>query len=147
MNENMKQCCTFKVNGFLFGVDVLSVREIVENQRATKVPLSSVNIAGLINLRGEIVTSIDLRHRFPMGKTIPGENPMNIVVITGEGPISLVVDEVGDVIDMDPTCLEPTPDSLRTEVRELISGVYKMDGRLMLILDVESAVNVTEQVA
>jgi purine-binding chemotaxis protein CheW len=72
---------------------------------------------------------------------------MNIVVMTEAEPISLVVDAVGDVIDIDPGCLGPAPDSLRGDIRELISGVYKMEGKLMLILAVEAAVNITEQVS
>lgn len=146
MNENMKQCCTFWVNGFLFGLDVLQVREIVEFQKSTPVPLTSENIDGLINLRGEIVTSIDLRKRFPMGESKAESRSMNIVVMTQDEAISLVVDEVGDVIDVEPEKFEPTPDTLRPEVKELVAGVYKMDSRLMLILDVDTAVTLSEQV-
>jgi len=138
----MNQCCTFWVNGYLFGVDVLEVREIVEFQKSTPVPLSNHMIDGLINLRGEIVTSIDLRRRFPSGHKAENKEPMSIVVITEEAPISLIVDEVGDVIDTDTKKLEKTPDTLQQEIRELISGVYKLENQLMLILDVQQAVKV-----
>jgi len=137
----MNQCCTFWVNGYLFGVDVLDVREIVEYQRSTRVPLSNANIDGLINLRGEIVTSIDLRKRFPQAKTKATKDPMSIVVFTKEGPISLVVDEVGDVIETDANRIENTQETLHSDVRKLISGVYKMDDQLMLVLDVQAAVD------
>lgn len=136
----MNQCCTFWVNGYFFGVDVLNVREIVEFQKSTPVPLSDEMIDGLINLRGEIVTSIDLRKRFSYGKNHENKEPMSIVVITDECPVSLIVDAVGDVIDVDIERFENTPDTLDAGVRDLISGVYKMDRQLMLILDVKSAV-------
>lgn len=141
----MNQCCTFWVNGYMFGVDVLDVREIVEYQRSTKVPLSNTTIDGLINLRGEIVTSIDLRKRFPQAKSKPQNDPMSIVVFTKEGPISLVVDEVGDVIDTDSKRIENTQETLHSDVRKLISGVYKMDSQLMLVLDVHAAVDIHNQ--
>ncbi len=141
----MEQCCTFWVNGYLFGIDVLKVREIVEFQKSTPVPLSNEIIDGLINLRGEIVTSLDLRKRFPIGNRKETQEPMSIVVITDESPISLIVDEVGDVIDTDFSRMENTPDTLQPQVKSLISGVYKLDRQLMLILDVGSAVNLEEK--
>lgn len=141
----MEQCCTFWVNGYLFGIDVLKVREIVEFQKSTPVPLSNEIIDGLINLRGEIVTSLDLRKRFPIGNRKETQEPMSIVVITDESPISLIVDEVGDVIDTDFSRMENTPDTLQPQVKNLISGVYKLDRQLMLILDVGSAVNLEEK--
>ncbi|MCG8527326.1 MAG: chemotaxis protein CheW [Opitutales bacterium] len=141
----MEQCCTFWVNGYLFGIDVLKVREIVEFQKSTPVPLSNEIIDGLINLRGEIVTSLDLRKRFPIGNRKETQEPMSIVVITDESPISLIVDEVGDVIDTDFSRMENTPDTLQPQVKSLISGVYKLDRQLMLILDVGAAVNLEEK--
>lgn len=144
MHEPIKQCCTFTVNGFLFGVDVLQVREVVESQYYTTVPLASSKTHGLLNLRGEIVTSIDLRDRFSAGDAEPSGDYMNVVVITEEDPISLVVDEMGEVIDIDPELIEPTPDTVQMSVKNLIKGVYKLDTRLMLILDVEAAVAIEE---
>ena len=141
----MEQWCTFWVNGYLFGIDVLKVREIVEFQKSTPVPLSNEIIDGLINLRGEIVTSLDLRKRFPIGNRKETQEPMSIVVITDESPISLIVDEVGDVIDTDFSRMENTPDTLQPQVKSLISGVYKLDRQLMLILDVGAAVNLEEK--
>jgi purine-binding chemotaxis protein CheW len=144
----MNQCCTFRVNGYLFGVDVLRVREIVEYQRSTPVPLSSANVNGLINLRGEIVTAIDLRKRFSHAHECfdgGSEKRINVVVVSQDEPVCLVVNEVGEVMDVDASRIEEPPMSLNAEVQAFIDGVYKLEQELMLILNVEAAVDIVEQ--
>ncbi len=136
------QCCTFYVNGLYFGVDVLRVREIVRYQKMTHVPLSNDVIQGLINLRGEIVTAIDLRMLLEGNAKEGNDEPMNVVVMCDGNPVSLLVDEVGDVVDVDVTQLEEPPDTLDAGAHKLVENVYKMDGKLMHILNIDQAVNI-----
>ena len=95
-------------------------------------------IEGLINLRGQIVTAIDMRRRLLLPAR-PADHPgsMNIVVRTADGAVSLLVDEIGDVLDMDPSTYERPPDNLALAARDLIRGVYKLNDRLLLVLDEE----------
>jgi purine-binding chemotaxis protein CheW len=134
------QFSTFFLRDLYLGVEVLKVQELIRFQEMTRVPLASDVVRGLINLRGQIVTAIDLRRQFGMAPLEPGRDPMNVVVRTEEGAVSLLVDEIGDVVDVDGQQFERAPDTLRGRARELVTGVYKLDGRLLLVLDVLQAV-------
>src|ERR1700685_3941223 len=92
------QYCTFFVDGHYFGLDVLNVQEIIRYQEMTRVPLAPPVVQGLINLRGQIVTAIDLRLRLELKERPPGQLPVNVVVQTEDGAVSLLVDEIGDVL-------------------------------------------------
>jgi purine-binding chemotaxis protein CheW len=102
----------------------------------TRVPLSAPEVGGLINLRGQIVTAIDVRRRLQLPARPDGQLPMNVVISTGEQPVSLLVDEIGDVVDADSEAFESVPETLVGVARDLVSGVYKLKDRLLLILDV-----------
>src|SRR4051794_39425221 len=91
------QFCTFYLDGSFFGVEVQHVQEVIRYQELTRVPLASPVIRGLINLRGQIVTAIDLRRRLGLADRPAGVLPMNVVVRSEEGAVSLLVDEIGDV--------------------------------------------------
>ncbi len=108
----------------------------------TAVPLSRPGVEGLINLRGQIVTAIDLRTQLGLGPAEEGQLPMNVVVRTSEWTASLLVDEIGDVVDIDPTFVEPPPATLPASSREYIQSVFKMEDRLLLLLDPDQAVRV-----
>jgi purine-binding chemotaxis protein CheW len=136
------QFSTFFVANLFFGVDVLHVQEVLRFQPMTPVPQAPPVIEGLINLRGQIVTAIDLRRRLQMPRLSGDQLPMNIVVSTTDGAVSLLVDEIGDVLDMDASTYESPPDNLDPATRELITGVYKMKDGLLLVLDTEKAVEV-----
>ncbi len=139
------QYCTFYLDGHYFGLDVLKVQEIIRFQEMTRVPLAPPVIRGLINLRGQIVTAIDLRRRLEM-KDRPNEHlPVNVVVQTDDGAVSLLVDEIGDVLEVPEKSFERPPEMLTGPARELIRGAYKLADRLLLILDTERTVNVTEK--
>jgi purine-binding chemotaxis protein CheW len=129
------QFCTFYVNGLYFGLEVTCIQEVIRYQPLTVVPLTTGLIAGLINLRGQIVTALDLRYRLGLPPRGTDERPINVVVRTPDGPVSLLVDEIGDVIGVDGDTFEPTPETLSIEARELIRGAYKLKGRLLLVLD------------
>jgi purine-binding chemotaxis protein CheW len=135
------QFSTFFVADLFFGVDVLRVQEVLRFQPMTRVPQAPEVIEGLINLRGQIVTAIDMRRRLGLPARADGQTPMNMVVRTDEGAVSLLVDEIGDVLDVDESMYERPPENLDRAARELIDGVYKLKDRLMLVLDTERTVD------
>ncbi len=137
------QFSTFFVADLFFGVDVLHVQEVLRSQQMTFVPQAPAVIEGLINLRGQIVTAIDMRRRLGLSERPGGQAPMNIVVRTSDGAVSLLVDEIGDVLDMDAASYERPPQNLDSTAKELIRGVYKMKDRLLLVLDEERTVDLT----
>lgn len=139
--SDSKQFCTFFINGLFFGVEVLKVQEVIRYQEMTSVPLASQTIQGLINLRGQIVTAIDLRRRLELPPRGTEELPMNVVVRSDDGAVSLLVDEIGDVVEISEEIRERPPETLRGVARELVTGVYKLKERLLLILDTEKTVN------
>jgi purine-binding chemotaxis protein CheW len=135
------QYATFFVADLFFGVDVLRVQEVLRFQQMTRVPLAPDVIEGLINLRGQIVTAIDMRRRLGLPPRAGGQTPMNMVVRTADGAISLLVDEIGDVLDVDAAAYERPPENLEPAARDLIRGVYKLKDRLLLVLDAERTVD------
>jgi purine-binding chemotaxis protein CheW len=135
------QYSTFFVADLFFGVDVLRVQEVLRFQQMTRVPQAPDVIEGLINLRGQIVTAIDMRRRLRLPPRAGDQTPMNIVVRTDDGAVSLLVDEIGDVLDVDEVTYERPPENLDPAARELIRGVYKLKDRLLLVLDAERAVD------
>jgi len=134
------QFCTFFLDGLFFGVEVQTVQEVIRYQEMTRVPLAPPVISGLINLRGQIVTAIDLRRRVGLCDRPPSQQPMNVVVRTGDGVISLLVDEIGDVVEVEPDLFERPPETLQGAARDLIRGACKLKDRLLLVLDAEQAV-------
>jgi purine-binding chemotaxis protein CheW len=136
MSMASQQFCTFVLQGEFFGVPVEQVQEVIRYQEMTRVPLVSDAVAGLINLRGQIVTAIELRQCLGMPRRAAGELPMNVVVRTGDGPVSLLVDEIGDVIEVSTDAYESTPQNMPAREKEMVEGVYKLDGRLLLVLEV-----------
>jgi purine-binding chemotaxis protein CheW len=135
-----RQFCTLHLAGHLFGVPVERVQEVISAQTMTPVPLAHAVIGGLINLRGQIVTAIDLRARLEFDARAEGEVPMNVVVQTPSGVVSLLVDGIGDVVDVHNTAFEAPPETLTGVAKELILGVYKFDEQLLLELDIDAAV-------
>ena len=139
----MFQYCTFLLDGHLFGVDVASVQEVLKQQDLTPVPRAPREVAGLINLRGQIVTTLDLRTRLGLPERPAGSDSVSVVVRAADGsPVSLVVDRIGDVLHVDATSLEAPPDTVPADVRALVTGICKLENRLMLRLDTEKAVRV-----
>ena len=142
MTEN-QQYCTFYLDGHFFGVEVMKVQEVLRYQEMTRVPLAPEEVRGLINLRGHIVTAIDMRRRLRFPERPADEPPMNVVVRTDDGEVSLLVDEIGDVVEVDEGSFERPPETINSEARELVRGVYKLQDKLLLILDGEKVVNLT----
>jgi purine-binding chemotaxis protein CheW len=137
-----RQYCTFYVNDVLFGVDVLNVQEVLRYQHMTEVPLAASEIRGLINLRGQIITAIDLRNRMKLPPREDDQKPMNVVIQTDGEVVSFLVDSIGDVLEVDDETFEPAPPTVDDSTRELVTGVYKLDGTLLMVLDSAKAAEV-----
>ena len=137
-----RQFTTFYADERYFGIDVMKVQEVLRYQEMTRAPLAPAEIRGLINLRGQIVVALDLRRRLGLPDRAEGSLPMNVVVRSDDASISLLVDEIGDVLEVDEDLFEEPPETLRTG-REFVRGAYKLDGRLLLELDMEKVIDVT----
>lgn len=139
--------CTFFLQDQFLGVPVQEVQEVNRYQEMTRVPLAPAVIRGLINLRGQIVMVIDLRRRFGMDERPDSQLPMNIVVRAKEGAVSLLVDDIGDVLELEEQKLKTPPETLQGSARDLVRGVYMLQNRLMLVLDTERAVGNEKSIA
>jgi len=137
------QFATFFLNGYMFGIEVRQVQEVLRAQEMTRVPLAPDGVEGLINLRGQIVTAIDLRTRLNLPLRAAGDQPMNMVVRSDDGAVSLLVDEIGDVVDVEADAFERPPDNIDATTRDLVTGVFKLKDRLLLVLDTRKALAVT----
>jgi len=145
--DTEKQFCTFYLDKQFFGVEVSQVQEVLRYQEMTEVPQAPPVVNGLINLRGQIVTALDLRQRLEMPARSDDQLPMNVVVRTSDGVVSLLVDEIGDVLELSEEAFERPPDTISGVTRHLVTGVYKLEERLLLILDTEKAVNLEAETA
>ena len=143
MAMETRQLCTFFLDGHHLGIDVTQVQEVIRSQELTTVPLAPREILGLINLRGQIVSALDLRRRLGLPDRPEGQPPMNVVIRTPDGSLSLLVDAIGDVVEVHETDFEAPPDTMRGLPRLLIRGAYKLDGGLLALLDTDTAVDLT----
>jgi len=138
------QFCTFYLDKLLFGVELKGVQEVIRSLDMTKVPLAPAVVSGLINLRGQIVTAVDLRQRLELEPRPANMSARNVVVRSEDGAVSLLVDEIGDVVEVEETSFEPPPETLRGSVRAMILGVHKLNDRLLHVLDIEKACQMSE---
>lgn len=127
---------SFRVGGQLLGMPVRVVQEVLTAQRITPVPMARPEVAGFLNLRGQIVTAVDLRARLGLSPRSDGEEAMNVVARDREELFSLLVDEVGDVIEVSADMFEPPPPTLASRWRDVCAGVYRLRGELLVSIDV-----------
>lgn len=139
------QFCTFYLSDLFFGVEVENVQEVFRYQDMTRVPLAPTAVRGLINLRGQIITAIDLRSRLGMEDWSEDKLPMNVVVRTEEGVVSLLVDAIADVLEVPEEEFESPPDTIDEITRELVRGIYKLQDKLLLVLDTKKTVHVGQE--
>lgn len=139
-----RQYCTFYLGEQCYGLDVLAVQEVVRSKPLTRVPLAHPVVRGLMNLRGQIVTAIDLRRRLDLPPRDNERESVNVVLRTEDGSVALLVDEVGEVLDVADEQFERPPETLTGSSRHLIQGVYKLPDRLLVILDSKQIVSVPE---
>jgi purine-binding chemotaxis protein CheW len=136
---NERLFATFYVDGDHYGVDALDVQEVLRHQPMTTVPLAADEVRGLINLRGQVVVAVDLRRRLGLAPLEDEHTSMNLVVRTEDGPVSLLVDRIGDVLRVDEDELESAPETVQGVQRELLLGILKLDAGLLHVLDVAKA--------
>lgn len=130
-----RMLCTFHVADLFLGLDVASVQEVLRGQEVTRLPLASAAVRGIINLRGRIVPAVDLRRCLDLEPAPAGMEAATIVVRAPETAVSLLVDDVGDVLAFSEEAFSRTPETMRPGARELMHGVFALDDRLLLELD------------
>lgn len=116
---------------------VLAIRDVLRAQAITRIPLAAPEIAGSLNLRGRIVTAIDLRARLGLPRDVPAHKLMSVVIELGSELYSLLVDEVGDVVHLPAGAVLPNPPTLDPAWHRVSAGVWRDEGRLVVLLDVE----------
>src|ERR1700676_1769016 len=134
-----QQFCTFYLENYLFGIELLKVQEVIQSLEITEVPLAPFAVRGLMNLRGQIVIAVDLRRQLELPERPDGQPPMDVVVRTGEDAVSLLVDGIGDVVEVGAETFEPPPETLHGRFRTVILGVHKLEKQLMHVLDTDRA--------
>jgi purine-binding chemotaxis protein CheW len=142
-----QQFCTFYLDKLMFGVELEKVQEVIRYLEITEIPLAPRVVSGLMNLRGQIVTGLDLRRRLDLRDRPEETHPMNVVIRSADGAVSLLVDEIGDVVEVTEESFERPPETLHGKVREVILGVHKLERHLMHVLNTEKACETSDQVA
>ncbi|WP_026421659.1 chemotaxis protein CheW [Actinokineospora inagensis] len=135
---------TFEVADQLFGLEVGEVQEVLAFSEYTPVPLAPGHVGGLFNLRGQVIAALDLRVRLGEPAVVRTGPAMNVIVRTDDESVSLLVDRIGDVVELEDTAAEPIPDTLSGPARELITAAFPLAKRLMLALDARAAVRGSE---
>lgn len=139
------QICTFVLADRTYALPVDQIQEVVRQLECTPVPLAPGAVRGLANLRGQITMAIDLRRRLALPARPPGAAGVNIVVRSEDGPVCLIVDEVGDVLEVPGSALERPPDTLREGLRQVVRGLCKLEDKLVLLLDTSRAIDLGSQ--
>jgi purine-binding chemotaxis protein CheW len=137
--------CTFYLGHLYLGIEIDRVQEVIRRQTITRVPQSPIEVAGLINLRGKIVTALDLYKRFNLQTNQRHGDLINVVVHSQHGLVSLLVEGIGDVVEAHERDLEPPPGTLQSISHDLIRGVFKLEESLLLVLDTDAITDLTTQ--
>ncbi len=132
-----RQFATFRVDGLLLGIDVLQVQEVLNYQPMTPVPLAPRMVQGLINLRGQIIIALDLRRALCLPPLHADALPMNVVLQSEDGAVSLLVDEIGDVLEVRQADYADVPENMPEEQKANLAGVYQLEQGLMLVLNTD----------
>jgi purine-binding chemotaxis protein CheW len=145
----MNQFTTFYLNDTYFGIDIQTVREIIRHRLTTPIPLAPPDICGLIDLRGQIIPVVDLQSRLgiPNDSSLPAiadEDRYNIILRDDNELVSLLVSDIGDVLELSDEDFEPPIATLQGAIRSFVRGAYKLDDRLLLILDPEKVLEAKE---
>lgn len=137
--QESNQYATFSVAGHNLAIHVLDVQEVLRNQDLRRVPLAPDAVDGLINVRGQIVPAVDMRTVLQLPRRQPDITPASVVVRTEHGAVSLQVDEIGDVIELDASSFEAPPRNVEPGLRRLLRGVHKLKTGLLLVIDIQKA--------
>ena len=126
---------TFEIGGQLFGVPIDEVQDVFKPVRLTPVPLAHADVAGVLNLRGRIVTMIDCRTHLGMERR-PSEDVMAVGVEKAGESYGLLIDSIGDVLSLEPTAFEPNPVNLDPRWRAVSKGVFRLEKRLLIVINI-----------
>jgi len=140
-NESLQEYVTVQIADQLFGIPVLEVHDVLRDLTLTKIPLSSPEVAGVLNLRGRIVTAIDVRKRLSLPSLPDGEKSMSVVVECKGEPYSLLIDNVGEVLGLNPADMQQNPVTLDSRWREVSAGIYRLEDKLLVILQIDRLLN------
>ncbi len=132
-----RQFCSFIVENLLLGADVREVQEVVRSLEITEVPSAPRAVRGLANLRGQVIEVIDLRRCLGIADSALGHALFHLIFRTPDGPISLLVDQVGSVIEISEDSPAVSPETLKGRMREIVSLVYQLPDRLLPVLDMD----------
>ncbi|NCC22451.1 MAG: chemotaxis protein CheW [Alphaproteobacteria bacterium] len=136
---------TLYISNQLFGIPVLQVQDVLGTQRVTRIPLAPPEVAGALNLRGRIVTAIDVRKRLGIGGERKTGSQMSVVVEHGGELYSLIIDRVGDVLSLSREEFENNPPTLDQQWREISLGIYRLKKELLVVLDVAKVLNTVHE--
>ncbi len=139
-NTKTEQFSTFYVSDRLYGLDVKRVQEIVRAMDMTRIPLAPNYVSGLINLRGQVATAIGLRQLFKLSNETT-KDILNVVCKIDGFLISFQVDKIGDVMEVESSAFEPTPNTIPESTRRFLRGVYKVSGQLLSIIDIDKVIS------
>lgn len=137
VNAASRDYLTIVIAGQRFGIPVLQVQDVLREQRVTRIPLAAPEIAGSLNLRGRIVTAIDVRKRLNIPPREGKPVTMSVVVEHEEELYSLIIDSVGEVITLEENQFEKNPGTLDPSWHDISLGIYQLDGELMVVMDVK----------
>jgi purine-binding chemotaxis protein CheW len=144
MNEaKVSDYVTFTTGGQIFGLPIERVQDVFKPTRITRVPLAGQEIAGVLNLRGRIVTAIELRSRLNLGAREAGRVPMAIGIESRGESFGLLVDAVGEVLKLPDDEREPNPINLDRNLNRVAAGVFRLDGHLLVVLDIERVLDLS----
>jgi purine-binding chemotaxis protein CheW len=138
---------TFSVAGQMFGLPIARVQDVFKPARITPVPLAGAEIAGVLNLRGRIVTVIDMRRRLDMKRREANDAPMAIGIESRGESFGLIIDAVGEVLRLPAADCEPNPVNLDRKLATLSAGVYRLEGQLFVVLDVDRVLDLRAEPA
>ena len=142
--EDMNEYVSVRIGNQLFGAPVLEIREVFTPQSVTSVPMAPAEVAGLLNLRGRIVTAIDARRRLGLPPRDAGDKGMALGVERGSEIFGLIVDSVGEVLRRPSAELEPVPAHVDPNWRSMVKGVHRLDKELLAVLDVSAVLGLAD---
>ena len=144
---NKNDFVTIWLDGQMCGIPVLEVQDVLSKQVITRIPRSPDAVAGVLNLRGQIVTAIDLRKRLKLKDRDEGAEEMNIVIEYQGEPYSLIIDKVGDVLSLLDDDYEKNPVTLEVCWQEVSNGIFRLEKELLVILDIDKLLSFSDEKA
>jgi len=143
-HDNLTEYVTAMIGGQLFGLPILRVQDVFAPERLTRVPLAPPEIAGMLNLRGRIVTLIDMRRRLGLAQGEDAGPPMAIGVESRGESYGLLIDNIGEVLKLDDAKREPNPVNLDAGLARVSAGIFRLDGQLLILVDVDRILDIGE---